>query len=120
MQAAVWAQTILYSIFIRAGDPKPQPGSVRFVKHRRQILIAIYAAYFAFTIYEVDFNLQRSSNAYNDLGVPINVDETSPEPPRPPWILNFVIAPIYHHKPSQDSDHPVQILLKADVYICYP
>jgi hypothetical protein len=77
MQAAAWAQTILYSIFIRAGDPKPQPGSVRFVKHRRQILIAIYAAYFAFTIYEVDFNLQRSSNAYNDLGVPINVDETS-------------------------------------------
>ena len=77
MQAAAWAQTILYSIFIRAGEPKPQPGSVRFVKHRRQVLIAIYAAYFAFTIYEVDFNLQRSSNAYNDLGVPINVDETS-------------------------------------------
>jgi curved DNA-binding protein CbpA len=73
--AAGWAQSILYSIFIRAGDPKPQPGSVRFVKHRRQILIAIYAAYFAFTIYEVDFNLQRSSNVYNDLGVPINVDE---------------------------------------------
>ncbi|KAH6642861.1 hypothetical protein C7974DRAFT_328537 [Boeremia exigua] len=74
--AAGWAQSILYSIFIRAGDPKPQPGSVRFVKHRRQILIAIYVAYFAFTIYEVDFNLQRSSNAYNDLGVPINVDES--------------------------------------------
>ncbi len=76
MQAAGWIQSILYSIFIRAGDPKPQPGSLRFVKHRRQILIAIYAAYFAFTIYEVDFNLQRSSNAYADLGVPVNVDET--------------------------------------------
>lgn len=75
-KASGWAQGILYSIFIRAGDPKPQPGSVRFVKHRRQILIAIYIAYFAFTIYEVDFNLQRSSNAYNDLGVPINVDES--------------------------------------------
>ncbi|KAF3037936.1 hypothetical protein E8E12_004321 [Didymella heteroderae] len=75
--AAGWAQSILYSIFIRAGDPKPQPGSVRFVKHRRQILIAIYLAYFAFTIYEVDFNLQRSSNVYNDLGVPISVDESS-------------------------------------------
>ncbi|KAJ4338759.1 hypothetical protein N0V87_003674 [Didymella glomerata] len=74
--AAGWAQSVLYSIFTRAGDPKPQPGSVRFVKHRRQILIAIYLAYFAFTIYEVDFNLQRSSNAYNDLGVPINVDES--------------------------------------------
>jgi curved DNA-binding protein CbpA len=75
-QAAGWAQTVLYSIFIRAGDPKPQPGSARFVKHRRNILMAIYAAYFVFTIYEVDFNLQRSSNAYNDLGVPIDVDES--------------------------------------------
>lgn len=37
--------------------------------------MAIYVAYFAFIIYEVDFNLQRSSNAYNDLGVPITVDE---------------------------------------------
>ncbi|KAL6705943.1 hypothetical protein ACN47E_006222 [Coniothyrium glycines] len=74
--AASWAQTILYSIFIRAGDPKPQPRSPRFIKHRRNILIAIYAAYFAFTIYEVDFNLQRSSNVYNDLGVPVDVDES--------------------------------------------
>ncbi|KAI4706207.1 hypothetical protein J4E89_008940 [Alternaria sp. Ai002NY15] len=75
--AAGWAQSILYSIFIRAGDPKPQPGTPRFIKHRRNILIAIYAAYFAFTIYEVDFNLQRSSNAYNDLGVPLDVDESA-------------------------------------------
>ncbi|KAF1831609.1 hypothetical protein BDW02DRAFT_641359 [Decorospora gaudefroyi] len=74
--AAGWVQTVLYGIFIRAGDPKPQPGSPRFNKHRRNILIAVYAAYFAFTIYEVDFNLQRSSNAYNDLGVPIDVDES--------------------------------------------
>ncbi|KAH8704357.1 hypothetical protein GQ44DRAFT_831528 [Phaeosphaeriaceae sp. PMI808] len=73
---AGWTQTVLYSIFIRAGDPKPQPGSTRFIKHRRYILIAIYFAYFAFTIYEVDFNLQRSSNAYNELGVPIDVDES--------------------------------------------
>lgn len=77
MQAAGWAHTVLYSIFIRAGDPKPQPGSLRFVQHRRNILIAIYAAYFAFTIYEVDFNLQRSINAYNVLGVPIDVDESA-------------------------------------------
>lgn len=69
-------QAVLYSIFIRAGDPKPQPGSPRYIKHRRNVLIAVYAAYFAFTIYEVDFNLQRSSNAYNDLSVPVNVDES--------------------------------------------
>ncbi|KAF2128007.1 hypothetical protein P153DRAFT_432422 [Dothidotthia symphoricarpi CBS 119687] len=74
--AAGWTQTVLYSIFIRAGSPKPQPGSQRFISHRRAILIAIYAAYFLFTIYEVDFNLQRSGNAYNLLGVPIDVDES--------------------------------------------
>ncbi|KAI0588616.1 Membrane associated DnaJ chaperone-like protein [Pyrenophora tritici-repentis] len=75
--AAGWAQTVLYSIFIRAGDPKPQPGSPRFIKHRRNILVAVYAAYFAFTIYEVDFNLQHRSNAYNDLGVPIDVSQSA-------------------------------------------
>ncbi|USP79315.1 hypothetical protein yc1106_06589 [Curvularia clavata] len=73
--AAGWVQTVLYGIFIRAGDPKPMPGSPRFVKHRRNILIAIYAAYFVFTIYETDFNLQRSSNAYHDLGVPVDIDD---------------------------------------------
>ncbi|KAF2730713.1 hypothetical protein EJ04DRAFT_499981 [Polyplosphaeria fusca] len=74
--AASWAQTILYSIFIRAGDPKPQPGSPRYIRHRRQLLMAIYAAYFLFTIYEVDYNLQQTSHAYNDLGVPVAVDES--------------------------------------------
>jgi len=73
--AAGWTQTVLYSIFIRAGDPKPQPGSPNFIKHRRYVLMAIYFAYFAFTIYEVDFNLQRSSNAYTELGVPLDVGE---------------------------------------------
>ncbi|KAF2820198.1 hypothetical protein CC86DRAFT_118266 [Ophiobolus disseminans] len=74
--AAGWAQTVWYGITISAGEPKPQPGSTRFIKHRRNILIAIYIIYFAITIYEVDFNLQRSSNAYNELGVPLDVDES--------------------------------------------
>ncbi|KAF2180382.1 hypothetical protein K469DRAFT_672825 [Zopfia rhizophila CBS 207.26] len=73
--AAGWVQSILYGIFIRAGDPKPQPGSPKYIKHRRQLLMLIYAAYFAFTIYEVDFTLQQASNAYNDLGVPIDVED---------------------------------------------
>lgn len=37
--------------------------------------MAIYVAYFAFLVYEVDFYLQRDSNAYNTLGVPITVDD---------------------------------------------
>ena len=36
----------------------------------------LYTAYFVFTIYEADHSLQRSSNAYNDLGVPIDVDDS--------------------------------------------
>lgn len=52
------------------------PGSPRYVKHRRNILIAIYAAYLTFTIYEADYNQQRLSNVYRDLGVPIDVDES--------------------------------------------
>ncbi|KAI8933812.1 hypothetical protein NX059_009515 [Plenodomus lindquistii] len=75
--ASGWTQAILYSIFIRAGDPRPQPGSVRFAKDRRAILMAIYTTYFAFTIYEVDWNLQRASNAYSVLGLPIDADESA-------------------------------------------
>ncbi|KAF2272086.1 uncharacterized protein EI97DRAFT_462283 [Westerdykella ornata] len=72
---ASWLQSILYSIFIRAGDPRPQHGSPRFARHRRQILLAIYVAYFAFVIYEVDFKVHRSGNAYTHLGVPFDVEE---------------------------------------------
>jgi hypothetical protein len=75
-QLAGWVQSIYYSIFIRAGEPKPQPGTVRFVKHRRIILMTVYLAYFLFTIYEVDYELQRKSNAYTDLGVPLDVNES--------------------------------------------
>jgi hypothetical protein len=71
--AAGWVQTIAYGLFIRAGDPKPQPGSARYNNHRRLILMAVYAAYFLFTVYELDWNLQREGNAYADLGVPLDV-----------------------------------------------
>ena len=37
--------------------------------------MAVYTAYFLFTIYEVDWNLQRAGNAYSDLGVPPDVTE---------------------------------------------
>ncbi|KAF2864671.1 hypothetical protein BDV95DRAFT_532495 [Massariosphaeria phaeospora] len=74
---AGWTQTVLYSIFIRAGDRKPPPGSPRFVRHRRWILITVYLAYFGFTIYEADFHVQRQSHAYRDLGVPVDVDDSA-------------------------------------------
>ena len=70
-----WIQSILYAIFIRAGDPKPLPGSAKFVKHRRLILMSVYAAYLLLNIYEVDRDIQAAGNLYQDLGVPVDVDD---------------------------------------------
>lgn len=38
--------------------------------------MAVYSAYFLFTIYEVDWNLQREGSAYTHLGIPPNVSES--------------------------------------------
>jgi len=73
--AVGWIQSILYAIFIRAGDPKPLPGSAKFVKHRRLILMSVYAAYLLLNIYEVDRDIQAAGNLYQDLGVPVDVDD---------------------------------------------
>jgi len=69
-----WVQTILYSIFIRAGDPKPAYGSPKFIKHRKQILMTIYTAYCLFSIYEINHDIQSASDLYKDLGVALDVD----------------------------------------------
>ncbi|OCL14555.1 hypothetical protein AOQ84DRAFT_22904 [Glonium stellatum] len=73
--AVGWIQAILYGIFIRAGDPKPQPGSAKFVKHRRLILMSVYAVYLILNIYEVDRDIQTAGNLYQDLSVPFDVDD---------------------------------------------
>lgn len=70
-----YAQTALYAIFIRAGDPKPAPGSARWIRDRRHIQITVILAYLLYTIYEADYQLQRASDFYTLLGVPHDVDE---------------------------------------------
>lgn len=70
-----WVQSIYYGITIRAGDPKPQPGMARFAEHRRRIHILVVSAYLLYTIYEADYELQRESSFYADLGVPLDVTE---------------------------------------------
>jgi len=64
-----WLQTIYYGIMIRAGDPKPPPGSPKYIKHRRRIYIIVVSAYLLYTIYEADWEIRRSSDFYQDLGV---------------------------------------------------
>ncbi|KAL2127826.1 hypothetical protein VTI74DRAFT_10115 [Chaetomium olivicolor] len=70
-----WTQTLYYGITIRAGDPKPQPGTPRWAEHRRRIHIAVVALYLLYTIYEADYDLQRAGSFYTDLSVPLNATD---------------------------------------------
>ncbi|KAG9233226.1 membrane associated DnaJ chaperone-like protein [Amylocarpus encephaloides] len=65
-----WVQSLYYGITIRAGDPKPQPGSPKYTTHRRRIHILVVSVYLLYTIYEADWELRRASDFYQDLGVP--------------------------------------------------
>ena len=70
-----WIQSIYYSITIRAGDPKPQPGSPRYIKHRSRIHIAVIVIYLLYTIYEADYWVRQEGSFYQDLDLPVDVDE---------------------------------------------
>ncbi|OAA68505.1 4-coumarate-CoA ligase [Niveomyces insectorum RCEF 264] len=70
-----WAQSLYYSVTIRAGDPRPQPGTPRFAEHRRRIHILVVALYLAYTIYEADYDLRRAGSFYQDLGIPLTASE---------------------------------------------
>jgi hypothetical protein len=64
-----WTQSLYYSITIRAGDPRPQPGSPRYAEHRRRIHILAVTLYLLYTIYETDYDLQREGTFYADLSI---------------------------------------------------
>jgi len=70
-----WIQTVYYAAVTRVGDPKPQPGSPRYVKHRRRILVSVIIAYLLYTIYEADYQLRRQGDFYQSLGVPHDVED---------------------------------------------
>ena len=73
--ATSWLQTIYYGLSIRAGDPKPQPGSPRYNLHRRRIFIGVILAYLLYTVFEADYDLRRKGDFYRSLGVPLDVEE---------------------------------------------
>ena len=70
-----YVQTALYAILIRAGDPKPVPGSPRFVRDRRRIHIFVIVVYLLYTVYEADYQLRLAGDFYQDLGVAHDVAE---------------------------------------------
>ena len=70
-----WVQSLYYGITIRAGDPKPQQGTPRYIKHRKRIHIAVIVIYLLYTIYEADYWIRQEGDFYQYLGVPLDVDE---------------------------------------------
>ncbi|KXT00292.1 hypothetical protein AC578_6473 [Pseudocercospora eumusae] len=70
-----YLQPALYTIFIRAGDPKPQPGTARFNRDRRNLRVAVIVAYLLYTIYEADYQLQLAGDFYRLLGLTPNATE---------------------------------------------
>ncbi|KAH6899906.1 hypothetical protein B0T10DRAFT_600244 [Thelonectria olida] len=73
--ATSWLQTIYYGITIRAGDPKPAPGSARFNSHRRIIHILVISLYLLYTIIEADYEQRHHPSYYDDLGVGFNASD---------------------------------------------
>ncbi|KAI9888283.1 MAG: hypothetical protein M1814_000773 [Vezdaea aestivalis] len=70
-----WVQTIYYGIMIRAGDPKPPPGSPKYRKHRQRIYFFVITLYLLYTIFEADWEIRRAGDFYQDLGVAPDADE---------------------------------------------
>src|SRR5579862_431129 len=73
--ATGFLQSLYYSITIRAGDPKPRPGTPKHENHRRRIQIAVISLYLVFTIFEAEWNLRRQGDFYQSLGVLHDVDD---------------------------------------------
>ncbi|KAH0426575.1 DnaJ domain-containing protein [Colletotrichum camelliae] len=67
--ATFWVQSIYYGLAIRAGDPKPQPGSAKYAIHRRRIYILVVSVYLLYTLIEADHTLRRQGTFYTDLDV---------------------------------------------------
>jgi hypothetical protein len=70
-----WVQAIYYRLATRAGDPMPQPGTPRYQRHNRIIFVLVIVSYLLYTVYEVDWSVQREGDFYRDLGVPMDVQE---------------------------------------------
>ncbi len=70
-----WLQSIYYGITIRAGDPKPQPGTPSYQKHRRRIHMTVVIAYLLYTLFEADYTIRQNQDFYQLLGVAPDVGE---------------------------------------------
>ncbi|SPO06647.1 related to chaperone protein DNAJ [Cephalotrichum gorgonifer] len=72
---ASWTQSIWYSLTIRAGDPKPVPGTPRHATHRRRIQVLVISLYLLYTLYEAAYDLRLAGNYYSDLSLPLSASD---------------------------------------------
>ncbi|EAW10909.1 J domain-containing protein [Aspergillus clavatus NRRL 1] len=68
-------QNVYYGITIRAGEPRPQPPSPRYTRHRRRIFILVVTSYLLYTLYEAFHRIQIAGDFYRALGVSPLADE---------------------------------------------
>ncbi|PKX90313.1 J domain-containing protein [Aspergillus novofumigatus IBT 16806] len=68
-------QNVYYGITIRAGEPRPQPPSPRYARHRRRIFILVVTSYLLYTLYETFHQVQVTGDFYRTLGVSPLADE---------------------------------------------
>ncbi|KAL2009336.1 hypothetical protein VTN00DRAFT_7530 [Thermoascus crustaceus] len=75
--ATSFLQSVYYGLTIRAGEPKPQPGSPRYARHRRRIFIFVVTSYLLYTLYETFYQVRVAGDFYRLLGVsPLADDKT--------------------------------------------
>ncbi|KAL4954909.1 hypothetical protein BDW69DRAFT_162146 [Aspergillus filifer] len=68
-------QYVYYGITIRAGEPKPQPGSPRYKRDRRRIFIFVVTAYLLYNLFEVYQKIRIEGSFYDVLSVSPLADE---------------------------------------------
>ncbi|KAJ5180830.1 hypothetical protein N7492_004040 [Penicillium capsulatum] len=73
--ATTFLQSVYYGITIRAGEPRPQPGTPRYDRHRRRIFIFVITSYLLYTLYEAFHQVQVAGDYYQVLGVSPFADE---------------------------------------------
>ncbi|KAL2798556.1 hypothetical protein BJX66DRAFT_34736 [Aspergillus keveii] len=66
---------VYYGLTIRAGDPKPQPGTPRYNRDRRRVFVAIVTTYLLYNLLEVYQKIQTEGDFYQALGVSPLSDE---------------------------------------------
>ena len=67
--ATRFAQSTYYSITVRAGEPRPQPGSPKWIKHNRRIHILLVIGYLLFTVYDAYDTIKKEGDFYQALGI---------------------------------------------------